>query len=184
MPEPLAPATPMEQEWERTEVEVESPNGRVRVTLRGDHALTLWVDPTWYATVPVDALESELARTARLAYVERTRAYYRTWSRLAGREMRPATVPASPEQAEYLDRLQDVHAEGSADGGRVVLTMVGLSQFAVTIDPAVLRELDAPAFASVAARAALDCLAAHNRGWQELHAEVYLRNRPARAMSW
>ncbi len=181
MPEPRAGQTPLERAWSDTTVETESPNGRIRVTMVGDHELRLWVDPTWYAAVPVRTLQDELVKVARLVYVNRTRAYYDTWSRLAGRLVRPSRTPASPETEEYQRRLDEVVARGEAYDGRIALVLSGTSRFTVSIDPSVVRDLDAPAFCARAREAALACLREHEEGWQRAHFDVYTRPRLERA---
>lgn len=173
---PSAPEpTPLEREWADTVVEVTSPSGGAVVRMVGDSDISLWLDPGWYARVAVSDLERDLAGAARLVYVERTRSYYDTWSRVAGHRIDPVRTPVSPEQETYLEGLKEIPAHGESYGGRVSLSMIGLSSFAVRIGGGVLDELDAASFAEVAREAALACFADHVRGWQRLHFEVYTR---------
>lgn len=181
MSDPAAEPTPLERVWARTTVAAESPNGRVRATMVGDHELRVWIDPTWYDATSGVALQEELARVARLTYVNRTRAYYDAWSALTGERMSPVRTPVSEEQAEYQRRLEQVAARGEAYGGRIALVLVGTSHFSVEIDSGVLHQIDAPTFCTYAAQAALACLREHEQGWQRAHFDVYTRPRLERA---
>lgn len=174
-------STPLEQKWKDTQIEVESASGLVRVTMTGDHRLQIWIDPTWYARTSVDQLQSELTNAARLVYVERTRAYYATWSGLAGFRIGPARTALTPKQAEYRHQLEQVEARGTACSTSIEVTLIGSSNFSVRLDPQALHELDAPAFCSYLESAAMACLREHEVGWQRAHFDVFTRPKLERA---
>jgi hypothetical protein len=172
--------TDFDRVWDETTYVAETPAGHVRLTMRGDSDLSVWIDATWFDRAGRAGIEAELARAGKLLYVTRTRAYYDTSSRVAGMEIRPVTDYVSEEQRRYFEGLEQLHAQGASADGRVSVTMVGLSHFAVSLGADALS-VDSASFAASCREAAMACFRDHTEAWQRLHFDVYVRPRMQRA---
>lgn len=166
--------------WEQTEYVALTPNEHVRVAMTGDRDIDVWVESSWLARSSRTAVETELARAAKLLYVARTRAYYDTSSRVAGMKISPVTDYVGDKQRRYFGGLEQLQAKGSSPDGGVTVTMVGSSHFAVDVGPDALGQ-PASAFSAACRIAAMACFEDHTEAWQRLHFDIYTRPEMERA---
>ncbi len=142
------------QAWEDTEVTTVSPNEQVFVTLRGNSSISVSMLPGYYDRANAAQIEEQLARTARLVFVDRTKAFYDLRSAEHGDTVRPSAESLTREQAEFKRRRAELAVEGSSDDGAVTVTSVGMTQFAVQIAPGTLTRVDESRFVADLGQAA------------------------------
>lgn len=150
MPEPFD----FKQAWEDTEVTTVSPNEQVFVTLRGSSSISVSMLPGYYERASAAQIEEQLARTARLVFVDRTKAFFDLRSQEHGDTVRPSQESLTREQAEFKRRRAELAVEGASDDGAVTITSVGMTHFAVHIQPGTQNRIDGEAFAADVGQAA------------------------------
>lgn len=176
-----APAEPgpseFEVAWAEQTYSAASPSQKVFITMRGDTDIDVTFMPGWYSRAGTSEMEVELARAAKMTFVERTRAYYAVRSDLAGRRVQPATTIHSDEQARWRRGLEELPAHGESPDGAVAMTMVGMTHYSIAVAAGALSTMGETTFAGACRAAGLACLADHTRGWQKLHFDIYTRPR-------
>jgi hypothetical protein len=161
--------------WDHTEVRVVSPNEQVFITVRGNREVEVGVDPGYYGRATRDQLETQLARAARLAFIERTRAFLDLRGRERGEPLKQGRTIHSREDTEYFRRLDELAVEGESDDGQARVSAVGMTHFTVSIAPSVLERLDPAEFCRIASQAATRLLEDQLRKGKELRYDVYMR---------
>lgn len=158
--------------WDRAAVEVISPNEQITITISGDRSITVAILPGYYERASRSQLVDQLTRTARLALVRRTKAFFDLRSRECGRVMAPGRAIVNEEAAEYDRRRAELEVRGASADDAVSIWSVGLVQFGFHLAPTV-SELDAAAFAQRVGEAATQMLRDHVVKVGELKREVY-----------
>jgi hypothetical protein len=155
-------------------VRVASPNEQVFITVRGNREIEVGIDRNYFARATRDQVETQLARAARLAFVERTRAFLGLRSRERGTPASQTRTIHGPDDAEYFRRLDELAVEGESDDGLARVTAVGMTQFAVSIAAAAL-ELSPEEFCRSASQAATRLMQDQLAKVKELRYDVYMR---------
>jgi len=149
----MAPDIDFKRTWSETEVRTTSPNEQVFITLRGDSSIDVSFLPGYYERANAAQIEEQLARTARLVFAERTKAFFDLRSKEHGNIVRPGRVSVNDAEAEYKRRRAELAVEGASDDGAVTITSVGMTHFAVHIAPGTQNRVDAATFAQDVAQA-------------------------------
>lgn len=121
--------------WNDVVVRATSPNGCVHLTLQGDRDVRLTCDDTWFHRSTLTDFTDQLARTFRLALVQRTQTYNRHREMVTGHVVTPIDGSRNPHLQTFVDRRDSLLVEGGSADGRVSITAVGLRRFVVTVDP-------------------------------------------------
>ena len=166
--------TSFDEQWDRTEVHTVSPNEQVFVTVRGDREVTVSFAPGYYERATRQQLVEQLQRTARQAFLDRTRAFFDELGRDRGTTIRPSRSIVTAQDAEYWRRLDALEATGSSSDGSVSGVLLGSEQLTVQIAPGTQDRLDAYAFAAAASEAATRMLADHLAKAMQVKLDVYL----------
>lgn len=143
-----------EQAWSETEVTTVSPNEQVFVTLRGDSDVRVSFLPGYYERATAAQIEEQLARTARLVFADRTKAFFDLRSQEHGDVVRPARTAVTAADAEYHRRRAELAVEGTSDDGAVTIASVGMTHFTVQMAPGTLDRVDVATFERDLAQAA------------------------------
>jgi len=166
-----------DETWDRTEVHTVSPNEQVFVTMTGDRDIRVSFAPGYYERATRQQLVEQLQRTARQAFIDRTRAFFAELGRDRGTTVRPSRSIVTPRDAEYWRRLDALEATGSSSDGAVSGVLVGSEHLTVLIAPGTRDRLDATAFAAAASEAATRLLADHLAQAMQVKLDVYLPGR-------
>lgn len=151
----------------------ETPDGRVRATVRGRDEVSVSVDAGWFRGASVADLQWQLTRLAPLLFVERMREYYRERSHRFSEPVLREPSPVTREDHDYVARRAEIQVVGGEDGP-VTVTCTGMQHWGVAIDPRWLAGVDVSGFERAVARAASELVAAQFDAVADLKREIWV----------
>ena len=157
--------------WNDMTVRTTSPNGCVHLTNHGDRSIRISCDDAWFHRVELGGLLTQLERLFSLAFVERTKAYYRHKELVTGFEVTPVDASRSPHLQTFVDKRDALEVEGSSSDGLVHITSVGMRRFATTIDTELWSRRDRAAVERGLGEAATSLVADQFRKMHQLKQE-------------
>lgn len=166
--------TGFDERWEETEVHTVSPNEQIFVVVRGDRDVRVSFAPGYYERARRDQLIEQLQRTARVAFLDRTNAFFDLISRDRGTTVRPSRSIVNARDADYWRRLDELEVSAGTPGGELSATLLGSQHLSVTIAPGVMERHSAESFAAIASQVATELLRDHLAKAMQIKLDVYL----------
>lgn len=150
-----------------------TPDGRVGVRIRGRSSLTVTLAPGYYDQVTETELSRQLTQLARLAFVQRTRAYYELRSRAFGRTVTRESSSYGARDLSFTAGRASIVASGSSPDGRIRVTAAGMESWTVDLEPGTLAAYDEAGFCAAVAAAGHDLVEDQFRQIRRLKDEIY-----------
>lgn len=123
-----------------------SPNEQIFVVIHGNRDVRVSIEDGYYARHSAAEFQTQFARTLRLAFVNRTKAYFGLRSEFAGGSVRPGSTPVNAHMADFYRRRDELAVEGRSSDDSVEITAVGMRQFAVIVAAGTWGGIELPAF--------------------------------------
>lgn len=132
--------------WESEIVKTVSPNEQIFVDIHGNRDVQVSIDDGYYARYSAAEFQTQFARTLRLAFVNRTKAFFALRSEIAGTHVHPGSTLVNEHMADFYRRRDELAVEGCSSDESVELTAVGMRQFAVIVAPGTWGDLELATF--------------------------------------
>ncbi|TQK72600.1 MULTISPECIES: hypothetical protein [unclassified Nocardioides] len=167
LPQTEGHISPFGRAVDRMHVSAEADQGRLRAELTGWYQVRVVVSEA--STHQADAdLERALERLARQLFVARTREYYR----LMEVHLQPDPTTLRRMRDNLEDATEHAHVSGTAAGGAVEVSSIGMRHFAVRLRPGTAAQLGGDGLGAALTVAANDMVG----GWLQVLAD-YKRER-------
>lgn len=161
--------------WNRTAIEVTSPNEQVFASILGTINITVRFAPGYYERADADQLRKQLVEVMRAGVQGYVGAYWRLRSERVGHPVERRREPIDAQDAAYQHGFEKLYAEGASADGQVSCSMIGMRDHVVTFQPSALDRLDATAFADDAGQAATAMLHDQLAKAARLRFDVYMQ---------
>ena len=155
------------------EAKAATPDERVFVEILGKTGVRVSFAPGYYEQASDVELERQFTRLAKLAFVERMRAYYRIRSEAFGREVTRESPPAGERDERFVDERSKLVATGTGAGGRIAVSVVGMTHWTVRVSPGTHRALSEADFCRGMAEAGQSLLTDQFSQIRKLKHEIY-----------
>ncbi|QWF79450.1 hypothetical protein HUW46_02858 [Amycolatopsis sp. CA-230715] len=130
-------------------VRVRAPGTEIEAELRGRTGISLSFEESVYEFIDESALERALASIARLLWAGWRRQY------LSAIDETSLSIDANDfRDSNFIADRARIEAIGTSSDERIVITTVGMENFAVHIEPGTVREVPEDQFATKASAAA------------------------------
>ena len=150
-----------------------TPDGRLSLRIRGRSTLTLTMAPGFYEQATESELARQLTRLARLAFVQRTRAYYELRSRAFGRTVTHESPSYGARDLAFSTERATLVVSGASPDGRIRVTAAGMESWSVALEPGTLAAYDEAGFCAAAEAAGRDLVEDQFRQVRRLKDEIY-----------
>lgn len=150
-----------------------TPDEQVFATVNGRTTITVSFAPGYYQRTDEATLEWQFARLGKLLFVQRMRAYYAIRSEDFGEPVTRESPPEGARDEEFVRRRAELTATGTSSEGRIVVSVVGMREWAITIAPGTCSDLSEDAFCRAMGEAGTAMMSAQFAQIRVLKHEVY-----------
>jgi hypothetical protein len=158
---------------DRMRVSASVAGGAVTAELFDNDHVDLSFVPGYYGRVDEPALEENLVSLARLMYADYLRQYFRAVSAAFEQAVTKDPPAIGWRDKEYVDRRQELVAEGGSADNRITVTVRWMCSWRVRIAPGTLRMLDERRFSTGFGEAAQALIRDQFAGIRALKNHVY-----------
>lgn len=153
-------------------VRVEAPSRSVSAQMHGRNDVSVSFAPGFYHRAAEHEMEAQLGQVGKLLWAARTREYNRIISDEHQQTIEESR-PISQRDVEFYSKRDSLVAHGSSSDGLVQLSVRGMRDWKVKVEPDALRRLREDEFAAQVAVAARELIADQQAKIRELKVSIY-----------